>query len=87
VSDALLAIVKRLDALHADLVAGRSFGCEWFDATEDAWPAISRALTERIPRERDPEHVCGLQGFGALGDSCPACALNRRRYEEKWKRT
>ena len=21
-----------------------------------------------------PSHVCGLQGFGAPGDSCPACA-------------
>jgi hypothetical protein len=22
---------------------------------------------------RAPKHVCGLQGFGALGDTCPGC--------------
>jgi hypothetical protein len=22
---------------------------------------------------QEPQHVCGLQGFGAPGDSCPAC--------------
>ena len=40
----LVAEIERLDRLHADLVAGRSFGCEWFDATEAAWPRIRAAL-------------------------------------------
>lgn len=31
------------------------------------------------PQLREPTragHVCGLQGFGALGDVCPACETN-----------
>jgi hypothetical protein len=30
-----------------------------------------------------PEHVCGLQGFGALGDECPACTYWREKREGK----
>ena len=26
-------------------------------------------------------HVCGLQGFGAIGDVCPACAADRAHIE------
>jgi hypothetical protein len=29
----------------------------------------------KVPKD-SIQHVCGLQGFGALGDTCPAC--------EKW---
>jgi len=27
-------------------------------------------------RTHPPQHVCGLQGFGALGDVCEACSLH-----------
>jgi len=28
----------------------------------------------------EPQHVCGLSGFGALGDECPAC----KKMWEEW---
>jgi hypothetical protein len=30
---------------------------------------------QRITRMPRPEHVCGLRGFGAIGDTCPACEI------------
>ncbi len=35
---------------------------------------LDEALDQLIEdKEEDREHVCGLQGFGALGDTCPGC--------------
>lgn len=31
------------------------------------------------PHEKALEHVCGLQGFGAIGDECPACNARMAR--------
>ena len=34
-------------------------------------------------RSKPSDHVCGLQGFGAPGDSCPACeAMTKAREDE-----
>lgn len=32
---------------------------------------------------REPQHVCGLQGFGALGDVCPACDARFNAYRDQ----
>lgn len=31
------------------------------------------------PEAHAPDHVCGLSGFGAPGDTCPACEWWARR--------
>lgn len=36
------------------------------------------ATAHKAPKT-PPEHVCGLQGFGAPGDICPACSTANRR--------
>ena len=36
------------------------------------------ASTYHAARLEALEHVCGLQGFGAIGDICPACEHTRR---------
>jgi hypothetical protein len=44
------------------------------------WPAgVAPSPAPAAP----PEHVCGLQGFGALGDECPACTYWREKREGK----
>jgi hypothetical protein len=33
---------------------------------------------QEISKDSTPQHVCGLQGFGALEDKCPACEAYRK---------
>jgi hypothetical protein len=37
------------------------------------------AITAAKEARKPPQHVCGLQGFGAYGDICPACALYAKK--------
>ncbi len=51
-----------------------TFSRTWF---ADLTHAVIRLRALLTPEGAAPaarlEHVCGLQGFGALGDECPAC--------------
>lgn len=42
------------------------------DRLDTALNAPVKRATHETPA--GPQHVCGLQGFGALGDVCPACS-------------
>ena len=49
---------------------------QFLELAETAWLVLT-AEPASAP-ETSPEHVCGLQGFGALGDVCPACSTANR---------
>lgn len=44
----------------------------YISALDPVVQAIAAGSPDAAPVE-PPKHVCGLQGFGALGDVCPAC--------------
>jgi hypothetical protein len=48
----------------------------------DLLAALSTALTDAATAQQESaeiEHVCGLQGFGAIGDTCPGCEARSGR--------
>lgn len=46
------------------------------------WQAKQSAAAPQVAQPQPaPEHVCGLSGFGALGDVCPACAQRRAEWD------
>jgi hypothetical protein len=59
-------------------------GKDW-DGLRDAICAMLNAATPTGERPASPAvntgHLCGLQGFGAPGDECPACTADRARWD------
>jgi hypothetical protein len=51
--------------------------CGKHEKLQDAYLRFAHRLVAELAKQepvKREEHVCGLQGFGALGDVCPACA-------------
>lgn len=52
------------------------------EETHKQWATELRVIADEISAqsrlETPPEHVCGLRGFGAHGDVCPACSTANR---------
>lgn len=62
------------------------FADDMFDHPSPSCRSPCKPLREALRRHLDwlqsqskksVYHVCGLQGFGALGDTCPACEQSR----------
>jgi hypothetical protein len=49
--------------------------CVWVEGWYRQWNRMTGDDKQPVwlMREASAKHVCGLQGFGALGDTCPGC--------------
>jgi hypothetical protein len=76
----IIAILGSKDRLNISNMADGatrygSFPCE--TTHEEAEKMLLETLIEN---KKEVQHCCGLTGFGALGDECPAC----KKMWEEW---